>query len=44
MPATVRVEVNGVVLDARDGAAIEHEAQLRVTALDDAELILVDVD
>ena len=43
VPATGRVEVNGVMLDARDGAAIEDEAELRVTALDDAELVLVDV-
>jgi redox-sensitive bicupin YhaK (pirin superfamily) len=43
VPSTGRVEVNGVVLDTRDGAAIENEAELRVTALDDAELVLVDV-
>jgi redox-sensitive bicupin YhaK (pirin superfamily) len=43
VPATGRVEVNGVVLEARDGAAIADEAELRVTALDDAELVLVDV-
>lgn len=36
------VEVNGVRLDARDGAAIHGEAGLRVRALDDAELVLVD--
>ncbi|HSM11722.1 MAG TPA: pirin family protein [Lysobacter sp.] len=43
VPATGRVEVNGVLLEARDGAAIENEAELRVTALEDAELVLVDV-
>jgi redox-sensitive bicupin YhaK (pirin superfamily) len=43
VPATGRVEVNGVTLEARDGAAIADEAELRVTALDDAELVLVDV-
>jgi quercetin 2,3-dioxygenase len=43
VPSTGRIEVNGVVLDTRDGAAIEDEAELRVTALDDAELVLVDV-
>jgi hypothetical protein len=37
------VEVNGVRLAARDGAAIENERELRVTALDDAEIVLVDV-
>jgi redox-sensitive bicupin YhaK (pirin superfamily) len=36
------VEVNGVKLDARDGAAIADEAVLRVTATDDAEIVLVD--
>lgn len=43
VPATGRVEVNGVLLETRDGAAIEDEAELRVTALEDAELVLVDV-
>ena len=36
------VEVNGVRLDARDGAAITQEQTLRVTALEDAEVVLVD--
>jgi redox-sensitive bicupin YhaK (pirin superfamily) len=42
VPATGSVEVNGVRLDARDGAAIRDEAVLRITALEDAELVLVD--
>lgn len=42
VPAQGRVEVNGVRLDARDGAAITDEAVLEVTALDDAEIVLVD--
>jgi redox-sensitive bicupin YhaK (pirin superfamily) len=37
------VEVNGVRLAARDGAAIENERALRVTAIEDAEIVLVDV-
>ena len=37
-----KVEVNGITLDARDGAAITGETGIRVTALDDAELVLVD--
>jgi redox-sensitive bicupin YhaK (pirin superfamily) len=37
------VEVGGVTLQAGDGAAIEGEPVLRVTALSDAELVLVDV-
>jgi len=36
------VEVNGVRLDARDGAAITGETRLQIKALDDAEVILVD--
>ncbi len=36
------VEVNGVRLDTRDGAAITGETAIRVTALDDAEVVLVD--
>jgi hypothetical protein len=35
--------VNGVTLDSRDGAAIRDEDILHVTALEDAELVLVDV-
>jgi redox-sensitive bicupin YhaK (pirin superfamily) len=42
VPAAGAVEVNGVRLDARDGAAILGEAELKVTALEDAELVLVD--
>ncbi len=36
------VELNGVRRGARDGAAITGEAVLRVTALEDAEVVLVD--
>lgn len=43
MPAAGKVEVNGVVLEARDGAAIAEEAVVKVTALEDSEVILVDV-
>ena len=42
VPSTGSVEVNGVTLQARDGAAIWDETILRVTALEDAELVLVD--
>ena len=42
VPAVGAVEVNGVRLDARDGAAIRDEDVLRVTALEDAEVVLVD--
>ncbi|WP_207885086.1 pirin family protein [Pseudomonas sp. 30_B] len=43
VPATGKVEVNGVTLEARDGAAISDEAVVKVTALDDSEVILVDI-
>lgn len=36
------VDVNGVRLDARDGAAITGESVLRIRAVDDAEVVLVD--
>lgn len=36
------VEVNGVRLEARDGAAIRGEPRLRIVALEDAELVMVD--
>ena len=37
------VEVNGVRLAKRDGTAVENERALRVTAIEDAEIVLVDV-
>ena len=43
VPAKGAVEVNGVRIEARDGAAIENEHVLTVTALDDAEIVLADV-
>jgi quercetin 2,3-dioxygenase len=36
------VEVNGVRVNARDGAAIRDEVTLKITALEDSELVLVD--
>ena len=38
-----RIEVNGVAADARDGVAVEGETTLTVTALETAEVVLVDV-
>ncbi|MBI1251882.1 MAG: hypothetical protein GC189_10450 [Alphaproteobacteria bacterium] len=35
-------EVNGVALDARDGAAIREESEIVVTARKDTEIVLVD--
>lgn len=37
-----QVDVNGVTLNARDGAAVADEPVLRVKALEEAELVLVD--
>lgn len=42
VPAKGKVEVDGVGLNARDGAAISEQDRIRVTALEDAELVLVD--
>ncbi len=42
VPAAGRVEVNGVALNARDGAGIAGEPTLTVTATADAELVMVD--
>ncbi|PJJ95864.1 hypothetical protein CO641_14680 [Lysobacteraceae bacterium NML91-0213] len=42
VPARGRVRIDDVVLDARDGAAISELDGFRVTALEDAELVLVD--
>ncbi|MCY1647481.1 pirin family protein [Caulobacter sp. SL161] len=42
VPAAGVVEVNGVKLNARDGAGIKDEDVITITALEDAELVLVD--
>jgi len=42
VPAIGSVEVNGVRVNARDGAAISDEAKVKITALEDSELVLVD--
>ena len=42
VPAVGNVEVNGVALNARDGAAIADEAEITITAQADAELVMVD--
>ena len=42
VPAKGSVEVNGVALNARDGAAIREEPVVKVRALEDTELVLVD--
>ncbi len=42
VPATGAIEVNGVRLNARDGAAVRNEAVLSIEALEDSEIVLVD--
>ncbi len=43
VPAKGVVEINGVKVHARDGAAIAQVENLHITALADAEIVLVDV-
>jgi quercetin 2,3-dioxygenase len=42
VPSDGVLEVNGVRIEPRDGAAIRDEAVLRLAAIEDAELVLVD--
>ena len=42
VPALGSVEVNGVSLATRDGAAITGETAITIRALEDAELVMVD--
>lgn len=42
VPALGSIKVNGVRLDERDGGAVRDEPRLTVTALTDAEVVLVD--
>ena len=42
VPSTGKVEVDGLLIEARDGAAISGVEKIVVRALEDAELVLVD--
>lgn len=42
VPATGAIEVNGLKLNARDGAAMADESEIVVTAIADSELVLVE--
>jgi len=42
VPASGAVEVNGTRIDARDGAAIKDVGVVRITALQDSEIVMVD--
>ena len=43
VPAFGRIEIEGETVDARDGAAIADVDEVRVRALEDSEVVLVDV-
>jgi len=43
VPATGVIEVNGLRAQARDGVAVAHEQVLTVTAIEDSEIVLVDL-
>ena len=43
VPTRGRIEVNGVAVNPRDGVAIADLDTIRITANDDAEIVLVDV-
>lgn len=42
VPATGAVEIDGIRVNARDGAAIKELDVIRVTAIEDSEIVLVD--
>ncbi len=42
VPATGAIEVDGLRVNARDGAAIKDLATINVTAIEDSEIVLVD--
>jgi len=42
VPASGSIEVNGVVVNSRDGAAITDVDVVKITALTDSEVVLVD--
>jgi redox-sensitive bicupin YhaK (pirin superfamily) len=42
VPATGKLDVNGITIDARDGAAIGDETLIRIEALEDSEIVMVD--
>ena len=43
VPAIGKVKLNGLILDTRDGAAVRDERELRIEAIDDAQIVFVDV-
>jgi redox-sensitive bicupin YhaK (pirin superfamily) len=43
VPASGSIEIEGITVRARDGAAISKLDRLRITALEDAQIVLADV-
>jgi redox-sensitive bicupin YhaK (pirin superfamily) len=43
VPAKGSVQIDGVTVHERDGAAISQVETLRITALEDAEIVLADI-
>jgi len=43
VPAAGVIEINGLRSQARDVVAVEDEQVLRVTAIEDSEIVLVDL-
>jgi quercetin 2,3-dioxygenase len=43
VPSSGTVDVNGVRIHARDGAAITDVAIVRIAAIEDADVVMVDV-
>jgi quercetin 2,3-dioxygenase len=43
VPSLGTVDVNGLKIHERDGAAIKDDAIIRITAIEDAEVVMVDV-
>jgi quercetin 2,3-dioxygenase len=43
VPSTGTIEVNGVTIHARDGAAIKDVDTVTITAIEDADVVMVDV-
>ncbi|WP_448658223.1 pirin family protein [Sphingomonas sp. CJ99] len=44
VPATGAIEIDGERFEARDGAALKGGANVTITAIEDAEIVLVDAD
>jgi len=42
VPAKGAVEIDGIRIDARDGAAIKDVGTIEITAIEDSELVMVD--